>query len=77
MPLGALDNGAAVARGHERQAKYVLYGAADPQAHSLTVRLVSVKDGSVLWSESYPVAGADPAAIAAQVEAKMPAAEEN
>ena len=77
LPLTAFDNGAAVARGHERQAKYVLYGAVDPQTHSLTVRLVSVKDGSVLWSESYPVTGADPAAIAAQVEAKMPTAEEN
>jgi TolB-like protein len=76
-PLASLDAAAAVAQGHAHQAKRVLYGAVDGQSHSLTVRLLSVKDGSVIWSESYPVTGADPAAIAAQVDAKMSAAEEN
>lgn len=76
-PLASLDSAAAVAQGRARQAQHVLYGAVDPQSQSLTVRLLSVKDGSVLWSESYPVTGADPAAIAAQVDAKMPAADEN
>jgi TolB-like protein len=79
QPLAALDSAAAVARGREHQAQYVLYGAVDQRSptQSLTVRLLSVKDGAVLWSESYPVTGADPAAIAAQVEARMPAAEED
>ena len=76
-PLASLDSAAAVSQGRAHQAQHVLYGAVDPQSHSLTVRLLSVKDGAVLWSESYPVRGADPAAIAAQVDAKMPAAEEN
>lgn len=79
QPLGSPDAAAAVAQGRARAAHYVLYGAVDGQAPTqrLAVRLVSVKDGAVLWSGSYPVAGADPAAIAAQVEAKMPAAEED
>jgi len=33
--------------------------------------MIVVADGSALWSESYPVAGADPAKIAAQVESKV------
>lgn len=71
--LASLDSAAAAARGREHEAKYVLYGAVDA-AHGLTVKLLSVKDGSVLWSGSYPAAGADPAAIAAQVDAHVPAA---
>lgn len=78
-PPASLDRTAAVAQGRAREAKYVLYGAVDGQspAQHLTVSLLAVKDGSVLWSESYPATGADPAAIAAQVEARMPAAEDD
>jgi hypothetical protein len=36
---------------------------------------VAVADGSVVWSESYPVAGADPAKIAAEVDSKVPSLE--
>ncbi len=75
--LASLDTAAAVAQGRAHRARHVLYGAVDPQSQSLTVRLLSVKDGAVLWSESYPVTDADPAAIAAQVDAKMRAAKEN
>jgi hypothetical protein len=32
----------------------------------------TVADGSVVWSKSYPAAGADPAKIAAEVDAKIP-----
>ncbi|HEX4619766.1 MAG TPA: TIR domain-containing protein [Steroidobacteraceae bacterium] len=76
-PLASLDTAAAVAQGRAHEAKYVLYGAVESPAQSLTVKLLSVKDGSVLWSESYPATGADPAAIAARVEAKMPAPEDD
>jgi TolB-like protein len=76
-PLASLEAAAAVAQGRAHQAQHVVYGAVDPQSRSLTVRVVSVKDGSLLWSASYPVAGADPAAIAAQVDAKLPATDEN
>jgi TolB-like protein len=78
-PLDSADATAAVAQGRAREAKYVLYGTVEgqSQAQRLTVRLLAVKDGSVLWSESYPAAGADPAAIAAQIDAKVPAAEDD
>jgi len=78
-PLASPDTAAAVAQGRAREAQYVLCGAVDgqPPAQRLTVKLLTVKDGAVLWSESYPATGADPAAIAAQVEAKMPAAAED
>jgi TolB-like protein len=70
-PLAALDSAAARAQGREHEAQYVLYGAVDP-TQSLSVKLLSVKDGSVLWSQSYPATGADPAAIAAAVDARAP-----
>ena len=78
-PLASPDATAAVAQGRAREAKYVLYGTVEGQAQAqrLTVQLLAVEDGSVLWSEAYPAAGADPAAIAARVDAKMPAAEDD
>lgn len=73
QPLSSLDASAAVERGRAQHSEYVLYGAVDPSATpSLTVRLVEVADGSVLWSKSYPVAGADPARIAAEVDSRVP-----
>jgi hypothetical protein len=54
----------------------VLYGAVDEAAQNLTVRMVVVADGSLLWSRSYPVADADPSKIAAEVDSKVPALEE-
>jgi TolB-like protein len=78
-PLASLDSAAALARGRESQAKYVLFGAVDPKSppQRLTVQLLSVEDGAVTWSESYAVAGADPAVIAAQVDAKVHATEDD
>jgi TolB-like protein len=72
---GALaDSAAALESAREHHAAYVLYGAVDQRspAQRLTVSLLKVADGSVLWSASYPLAGADPAGIAAQVDAKVP-----
>jgi hypothetical protein len=34
--------------------------------------MVTVADGSLLWSQSYPVANADLAKIAAEVNSKVP-----
>jgi TolB-like protein len=69
----------AVERARENHSKYVLYGGVDSQAavHVFTVKIVEVADGSVVWSESYPAAGADPAKIAAEVDAKVPALEDD
>src|SRR5215469_12609571 len=59
--LAAPDLSAAVERGRALHSKYVLYGAVDEPAHNLTVKMVAVSDGSLLWSQSYSVANADPA----------------
>jgi TolB-like protein len=73
-PLSSPDAAALAEQGRAHHAKYVLYGAVDKQsaAQSLTVKLLVVADGSILWSESYPVAGADPAEISARVDSKVP-----
>lgn len=76
-PLPSIDSGVAVERGRANHSMYVLYGAIDNQAsvQRLTVKIAAVADGSVLWSESYPAAGADPAKIAAEVDSKVPTLE--
>ena len=66
-----------MAQGRAQHAKHVLYGAVDPQSRSLTLTLLKVEDGSVLWSNSWPVAGADPAAIAAEADAQVNATDSN
>jgi len=72
-PLSSPDSRGAVELGRTRHSKYVLYGAVTEQAavRSLTVRMIAVADGSVLWTESYPEASADPAKIAAAVDSKV------
>jgi TolB-like protein len=72
-PLPNLDSGTALARGKASHATYVLSGAIDTQASAqvLTVKIVTVADGSVLWSKSYPVTGADSATIAADVDSEV------
>ena len=71
-PLSAPDLSAAVERGRALRSKYVLCGAVDEPAQNLTVKMVAVRDGSLLWSQSYSVANADPAKIAAEVNSKVP-----
>jgi TolB-like protein len=73
-PLSSPDASAVAERGRAHHSKYVLYGAVDERsaAQSLTVKMLVVADGSILWSESYPLAGADPARIAAEVDSKVP-----
>jgi TolB-like protein len=71
-PLSSLDLSAAVERGRALHAKYVLYGAVDKPAQNLTVKVVAVADGSLLWSQTYAVANADSSKIAAEVLSKVP-----
>ena len=59
-------------RGRALRSKYVLCGAVDEPAQNLTVKMVAVRDGSLLWSQSYSVANTDPAKIAAEVNSKVP-----
>lgn len=74
-PLPSRELGAALERGRASHSSYVLYGTVDPSggAQALTVKIAKVEDGSVVWSKSYPAAGADPDKIAAEVAAKIPA----
>jgi hypothetical protein len=73
-PLSSRDLAAALARGRANRSAYVLCGTVDTvgKAEALTVRIAKVADGSVIWSKTYPAAGADPTAIASEVEAKIP-----
>ncbi|MGH8318648.1 MAG: TIR domain-containing protein [Steroidobacteraceae bacterium] len=77
QPLPTLDASAAMVQGRAHGSSYIVYGAVAGSApnQQLTVRIVSVDDGSVLWSKSYPAAGADPASIAAKVSSKVPRTE--
>jgi hypothetical protein len=72
-PLAAPDPGLAAQRGREHHSKYVLFGAVDESAtpHRLTVKMLSVEDATVRWSGSYPTDGADPAAIATEVDSRV------
>ena len=73
-PLSSRELGAALERGKANHSDYVLYGTVDTVDHAqaLTVEIAKVADGSVLWSKSYPAAGADASKIAAEVAAKIP-----
>lgn len=68
------DSKSAVERGRSNHSAYVLCGAigADAGAQNLTIKLAQVSDGSILWSKSYPVAGADPTKIAEEVNSHVP-----
>jgi TolB-like protein len=72
-PLPSRELGAALERGRANHSTYVLCGTVDEidHAQALTVKIAKVSDGSVVWSKSY-AAGADPAQIAAEVDAHMP-----
>ena len=73
-PLASRELGAALERARANHSIYVLCGTVETVngAEVLTVKIAAVADGSVVWSKSYPAAGADPAKIAAEVEAKIP-----
>jgi hypothetical protein len=68
------DSKSALERGRSNHSAYVLCGAigTEAAAQALSVKIFKVKDGSVAWSKSYPVAGADPAKIAEEVNSRMP-----
>jgi len=52
----------------------VVYGSVGVNGSSdaLTVTVAEVDDGTILWTQSYPAAAADPAKIAAEVDSKVP-----
>jgi TolB-like protein len=74
-PLPSPDPEAAVDRGRAKHSMYVLYGAISNQeaVQTLIVKIVAVADGAVVWTQSYPATGADPAKIATEVDSNVPA----
>ena len=77
-PLPTCDLSSALERGRASRANYVLCGAIDAAApNELTVRIAAVADKSIVWSKSYPVAGADAAKVAAEVAASVPSSDDD
>jgi len=77
-PLASLDVGTAVERGRKGHSKYAVVGGirGPGGSRTLDVEIIRVSDSSVLWSKSYPVANADPATIAHEIEEKVPSLED-
>ena len=73
------DSKSALERGRSNHSTYVLCGAIgmEAAAQDLSVKISKVSDGSVVWSKSYPVAGADPAKIAEEVNSRVPELEDD
>lgn len=78
-PLPILDPSIATVVGRAHHSTYIVYGAIDGSAPNLqlTVKVIAVEDGSVKWSKSYPVAGADAGSIAEEVSSKVPSSEDD
>jgi len=68
-PTPPADPAAAAERGRANHSTYVVYGIADNK--NLNVKLIESDDGSVEWSKSYPLEGADSTSIAAEVAAEV------
>ena len=78
-PPSSLDPATAAGLGRAHHSSYVIYGAVDGASavQVLRIDVVDVADGSIKWSESYPVAGADPARIAADVVSNLPGTDDD
>jgi TolB-like protein len=73
------DVKSAVEGGRSHHSQYVLCGAigSDASVPVLNIKLARVSDGAMVWSKAYPVAGADSAKIAAEVNSQVPALQED
>lgn len=73
------NSNAALERGRSNHSAYVLCGAIGTEAAAqvLAVKILKVGDGSVVWSNSYPVAGADPGKIAEEVNSHVPSLDDD
>ena len=73
------DSKSALERGRSNHSAYVLCGTIGTEgaAQVLSVKISKVSDGSMVWSKSYPVAGADPAEIAEEVNSRVPELEDD
>jgi TolB-like protein len=77
-PLTACSLEAVLARARENQSAYAVCGSVDSQGadQTLNIKIATVANASVLWSKSFPVVGADPEKIAAEVSSKVPSLED-
>ena len=77
--VSSCDLPALLKRGREKHAEYVLCGAIGTEAAAqvLSISIASMEESSVLWSKAYPVAGADPAKIASEIDSKIPAVDDD
>jgi TolB-like protein len=71
------DVKSAVEGGRSHHSQYVLCGTvgSDASVPVLNIKLARVSDGAMVWSKAYPVAGADAAKIATEVNSQVPALE--
>jgi hypothetical protein len=78
-PAPCDDSKSALERGRSNHSAYVLCGAIGTEAAAqvLSVKISKVSDASVVWSKSYPVAGADPTKIAEEVNSRIPELEDD
>jgi TolB-like protein len=68
------DPTAALQSARLHSAPFVVYGVVEnpPSGAALSVTVADVAKGSVLWTQTYPMAGADPSKIASEVNSKVP-----
>jgi hypothetical protein len=73
-PLPACPLDSVLARAKENQSVFAVCGSIDSQQsdQTLNIKIASVTNGSVLWSKSYAIAGADPEKIASEASSKVP-----
>jgi TolB-like protein len=78
-PVSSCDLAAILQRGREKHAQYVLCGTVGTQngVQVLSISILSMEDRSLLWSKAYPVAGAEAATIASEVDSKVPATDDD
>jgi hypothetical protein len=78
-PLVTHSLALALDRARELHSLYVLWGTVEGEgaAQVLTIKIIEAEDGSVEWSKSYPVVGADPAKIATDVDSHVPSLDDN
>ena len=70
---GSRDPHAAIQSARDHHASYVVYGAVGAQGSGEALLVTIAKaDGSVLWTQTYPVSSADPLKIASEVESAVP-----
>jgi hypothetical protein len=78
-PLPTLDASAALEQGRAHHATYIVYGAVAPgdSGLQLTVKILSVEDGSAVWSKSYPLTAANAPSIAREVSSHVPSEDDD